>query len=284
MRVFISWSGGLSRSVARALREWLPLVVPDAEPWMSEEDIASGARWNEQMTVALEGSDFGIICLTSTNLERPWLLFEAGAIAKKFDVAHVVPLLIDLTPVDLEMPLASFQSRVFSEEGIRRLVGDMNAVREPPLPTERINKLFDALWSGLNDQITAAKDIDPPRQDTQTRRDAENLMGELVEGVRRMERRIDTLSLDSPFDPSAEQNLQRFTSELIDAVAELNAYARLYKKEQKEDQEVMERLSERFSTVLSLAQSALHLSISTREYRASLEHWQYLLTPPNERD
>ena len=47
---------------------------------------------------------------------------------------------------------------------------------------------------------------------------------------------------------------------------------------------MLERLSERFLTVLSLGRSALHLPISTQEYRRSLEHWQYLLTPPNERD
>jgi len=79
MRVFISWSGEPSRSVAQALRDWPPMVVQHVEPWMSDEDIESGGRWNDQIAAELEQADYGIICLTSTNLDRPWLLFEADA-------------------------------------------------------------------------------------------------------------------------------------------------------------------------------------------------------------
>jgi hypothetical protein len=79
MRVFISWSGEPSRSVAQALRDWPPIVVQQVEPWMSDEDIESGGRWNDQIAAELEQADYGIICLTSTNLDRPWSLFEAGA-------------------------------------------------------------------------------------------------------------------------------------------------------------------------------------------------------------
>ena len=42
----------------------------------------SGARWNDQVAVELERTNFGIICLTKANQERPWVLFEAGALAK----------------------------------------------------------------------------------------------------------------------------------------------------------------------------------------------------------
>ena len=36
MRVFISCSGEQSRSIALALRAWLPMVVQHVEPWMSK--------------------------------------------------------------------------------------------------------------------------------------------------------------------------------------------------------------------------------------------------------
>jgi hypothetical protein len=157
MRVFISWSGEPSRSVAQALRDWLPIVVQHVEPWMSDEDIESGGRWNDQIAAELEAAAYGIICLTSSNLNRPWLLFEAGALAKRFNAARVVPLLIDLKPADVAMPLASFQGRPLSQDGMLRLVTDMNAAREQPLPDQKIGQLFRAMWPVLEAQVADAK-------------------------------------------------------------------------------------------------------------------------------
>jgi excisionase family DNA binding protein len=193
VKVFMSWSGGLSREVARALREWLPIVVQHVEPWMSEEDIGSGARWNEQVAAELEQTDFGIICLTAANLERPWLLFEAGALAKRLDVARVVPLCIDLKPSDVTMPLASFQGRALSHEGMLRLVRDMNAARDQPLLSQQIDQLVTIAWPMLNDRISGALLENPSDDGGRVRRKTEDVMGELVEAVRRMERRMDTL-------------------------------------------------------------------------------------------
>jgi hypothetical protein len=39
MRVFISWSGEPSRSIARALDGWLESVVQHVDAWMSDEEI-----------------------------------------------------------------------------------------------------------------------------------------------------------------------------------------------------------------------------------------------------
>jgi len=73
------------------------MVVQHVEPWMSDEDIESGGRWNDEVASELEQADYGIICLTATNLQRPWLIFEAGALAKRFDTA-----LVEITGIDVE--------------------------------------------------------------------------------------------------------------------------------------------------------------------------------------
>jgi len=79
MKIFISWSGKLSKHVGLTLRDWLPNVIQAADPYISSKDISKGVRWFSEISTELESSHFGIICVTRTNMESPWLLFEAGA-------------------------------------------------------------------------------------------------------------------------------------------------------------------------------------------------------------
>jgi hypothetical protein len=48
---------------------------------MSAEEIGSGVRWNAELASALDATNFGIVCVTKSNLTAPWLLFESGALA-----------------------------------------------------------------------------------------------------------------------------------------------------------------------------------------------------------
>src|SRR4051794_10428954 len=82
VRVFLSWSGQKSQKVAEALYDWLPMAVNAVEPWMSSDDIEKGATSIQSIGAALQECSFGIICLTRENQERPWINYEAGALAK----------------------------------------------------------------------------------------------------------------------------------------------------------------------------------------------------------
>ena len=75
LRVFISWSLPLSKTVATILRDWLPRVIQDVDPWISSEDIEKGTYWNEQVNQGLQDATVGIIVVTPANSERPWLNF-----------------------------------------------------------------------------------------------------------------------------------------------------------------------------------------------------------------
>lgn len=78
MKVFLSWSGERSQALAQALRDWLPLVLHFAEPWLSHSDIEPGERCASEVSKELEASNFGIMCVTKENTASPWILFEAG--------------------------------------------------------------------------------------------------------------------------------------------------------------------------------------------------------------
>src|SRR5713226_3736020 len=109
MKIFISWSGDTAKEIALALREFLPLVENAFQPWMSEEDIGKGARWSPAIAAGLDESRAGIVCITRDNLTAPWLLFEAGALAKTSN-AVLCPYLFRLQPTDVTGPLSQFQA------------------------------------------------------------------------------------------------------------------------------------------------------------------------------
>lgn len=104
-KVFLSWSGDASRAVAEALYTWLPVMLQRVKPFISSEDLRKGGRWNAELAVELEQTNFGIICLTPSNLNAPWILFEAGALSKVVEESQVAPLLVGVQPSDLPKPL-----------------------------------------------------------------------------------------------------------------------------------------------------------------------------------
>src|SRR4051794_4878106 len=101
MKVFISWSGDRSQTLALAVRDWLPMVLHYVEPWLSHSDIEAGERWANVVAKELETTKFGIICITRENIESPWILFEAGALAKSMQEGRVIPLLFDIEFKDI---------------------------------------------------------------------------------------------------------------------------------------------------------------------------------------
>src|SRR5215210_4427612 len=85
-----------------------------------------GTRWSDIVGQKLASSGVGILCVTPENADAPWLVFEAGALSNKFDDARVCPLLLDMSPEQLDGPLTQFQLTTTSEMDIRRLVSDIN--------------------------------------------------------------------------------------------------------------------------------------------------------------
>ncbi|HLG95528.1 MAG TPA: TIR domain-containing protein [Bryobacteraceae bacterium] len=192
MNVFISWSGVRSEKVAAALHRYLPQMINAVEPWLSSTDVEAGARWGADIACKLQASSVGIICLTSANLDAPWIHFEAGALAKTLTSTFVCPYLLDIKPSEVTGPLSQFQSMQADENGTRRLVETLNRALDKPRKTEDLTDAFAVWWPKLKETLEAiSKDETPPK-----RRSERDMLEELLELVRSQARGI---RLPTPF-------------------------------------------------------------------------------------
>lgn len=183
MKIFISWSGERSNTFAKALKDWLPDVLQDVEPWMSQHDIAAGSRWHSQIAGALENASFGILCVTPENQEAPWLIFEAGALSRSINQAAVVPIIIGMGPADLKSPLSQFQLVENDKSGILKLLNSINQALPSKLPAERIQRIFETWWPFLEKTTNAL--INPPEGTTPPpQRTEREMIEELLELAR----------------------------------------------------------------------------------------------------
>jgi hypothetical protein len=212
MKVFISWSGPRSQALAQSLRDWLPLVLHFVEPWLSEADIAAGERWAQSVAKELESCNFGIICVTRENVGAPWILFEAGSLAKSLEGSRVIPLLLDLEFSEIGGPLAQFQAKKVDREGLAETVDSVNHAAKQPIPDARAKQLFDALWPQLESLVAAvpkhaatAKPIRPQHE----------ILEELVSSVRAIDSRIRALEEGSGEPRSSKYRRHRFPSFML---------------------------------------------------------------------
>ena len=92
-KIFISWSKEKSGEFAKITKHTIEDLVPDADVFMSEEDIHAGEHVQEKIINNIEQCDMLILCFTAENKKSPWLLYEAGyasGLHKK-----VIPFLFD---------------------------------------------------------------------------------------------------------------------------------------------------------------------------------------------
>lgn len=185
MKIFISWSGRLSHEIAILLKGWLPSVIQSIEPYVSSEDIDKGARWLTDISGELETSSFGILCLTRSNLNAPWILFEAGALSKKLEKSKVCPLLIDLSHSDIEGPLVQFQATSINKEDISKLLRSINqSLDDKGLGEKQLEETFDMWWPKFDKPV---KELISKTED-KTEKKKTRPEGEVIEEILQLNR------------------------------------------------------------------------------------------------
>jgi hypothetical protein len=211
-KIFISWSGPRSAAVAQVLYEYLPMINNAFDPWLSSENIDKGSRSAGEIAQALVAAKAGIICLTPNNLTAPWILFEAGGIAKTVEKPLACTLLIGLEPSDVSKPLGEFQHTRLREKDLLQLVKTLNkAAGENARQDSEIDKAFKLCWPELSEKLRQLPDDGPSER---PQRSQSEMFAEI----------LDTLRSESSQSENRMQMLQVQLDLLVADIAQVKAH------------------------------------------------------------
>jgi hypothetical protein len=206
MKVFLSWSGETSKSIAEALRDWLPNVIQAVDPWMSSEDIDKGSQWASELASLLNSVKVGIVCVTPDNQSAPSINFEAGALSRTVEKTMVCPYLIGMRASDLKWPLAQFQGSLANKDETYRLIATINkALDSQALLESKLANSFERWWPDLEAKINTVSTSKPA---TKAVRPTGDVLEEILTTVRELARRTPPPRLEIADAPSvASSNL-----------------------------------------------------------------------------
>lgn len=193
MKIFISWSGERSRQVAELLSNWIQCVLQAVDPWLSSKDIDRGSLWFSEITNQLSNTHNGIVCLTKSNLNKPWILFESGALAKGLSSNRVYTFLIDLNSNDIKDPLAQFNHTLPTKDGVYQLVRTINnSLDTLSLKENILSNVFETYWLQFERDF---KNIlkETKEEDVTEIRPKDDILNEILYSVRGLDRRVRTM-------------------------------------------------------------------------------------------
>ncbi len=196
-------------AVAELLNSWLKCVLQAIEPWISTQDIDKGALWFSEIGGQLKDTSVGIICLTESNKDKPWILFEAGALAKGLNTAKVCTFLIDLNPTDIESPLAQFNATLPNKDDVRKLVKMLNnSLGDKGLADPILTKVFETYWPQLEcelDKIIKSS-VEEVKIVKRTNDEVLTEMLSIMRGLDKRVRRIENVEKDNYQEIQANNN------------------------------------------------------------------------------
>ena len=214
MKIFISWSGDLSKNVAEFLASWIEDVLQGIETWISSDDIDKGALWFGDINTQLSETKIGILCLTRENIDAPWILFEAGALSKGLSKNRVCPLLINLNHADLSPPLSQFNGTLPIKDDLLKLIRTINAENdEKALPEERLEKAFLRWWDDFDSKFNEIMKNYKPKKIVH-QKSTEDMIEEILETTRSIQRTLQKSSSISSSSPISFRSQYGLTKSL----------------------------------------------------------------------
>lgn len=184
MKTFLSWSGAKSHQVAIAFSEWLPCVIQAVDPWISSQDIDRGAIWLTEIFEQLKDTNFGLVFVSKENQNKPWLLFESGALSKGLTESRVCTVLTDLKvrDIDSSSPIKHLNHTTLEKSDVLKLLKTINKhLDSGKVQDSRLETSFEALWPILENKIADAL-ASTPVSDEPERKD-DDVLNDILENV-----------------------------------------------------------------------------------------------------
>ena len=185
----MSWSGARSKAAAELLHDWIKCVIQASRPWISTRGIGRGAVWFSEINNELKDTSVGIICLTHQNKAAPWILFEAGALAKGLTTTKVCTFLVDLNPTDIQDPLAQFNHTLPNKDGMMSLAATLNSALETPLDGVTLTSVFEAFWPQFERDFQSLLDNHPQEVKVEARSES-SMLTEILQSTRDLSQRL----------------------------------------------------------------------------------------------
>ncbi|VEJ21025.1 TIR domain-containing protein [Neisseria animaloris] len=219
MKVFLSWSGERSKQVANLLSSWLCCVIQATRPWISSKDIDRGSLWFSEINDQLKDTSVGIICLTQENKNRPWILFEAGALAKGLSTSRVCTLLIDLESTDIEDPLAQFNHTFPVKDNMLELVKTLNSsLGNNSLDYRVLEQVFETYWPQFENEFQRIKEDTKSQDKAQSKpRPQADMLTEILENTRTLGQRMRGLEREVDIIKTREREINPFPMRLLES-------------------------------------------------------------------
>lgn len=207
MKIFVSWSGRRSKAVAELMSDWLKCVIQASQPWISTRDIDRGAIWFSEISDKLKDVSVGVVCLTQENKNKPWILFETGALAKGLTTNRVCTFLIDLNPEDLQDPLGQFNHTTPDRNSVWELARTINDCLGDKALDERIlEQVFDTYWPQFEEKFKQALEDHQPEEVVPPRSE-QDILSEILNNTRSLSHRIRDLESEVHFKSRNIKNM-----------------------------------------------------------------------------
>lgn len=191
MKSFFSWSGEKSHEMAVAFSDWLPCVIQAVEPWVSSRDIDRGSIWLNEIFEQLKDTNFGLVFVTKENQNKPWLLFESGALSKGLTENRVCTILIDLQvrDIDSSSPIKHLNHTTLDKPAVLKLLQTINKYLEKDkIQDSRLETSFNALWPSLETKIAEILSAEPTTEEPA--RDDKDVLNDILENVLNINKRF----------------------------------------------------------------------------------------------